>query len=101
MAYHFPVVQIFMGGRNTIVMHNTCEDSLLAAPIILDLVILTELLTRIQACKSFPYFHRMYDNSLFILNAICRVSSIWSCCTAAICLVIERKQERQQTDLPS
>merc|ERR1711991_1133045 len=31
---------IFMGGRNTIVMHNTCEDSLLAAPIILDLVIL-------------------------------------------------------------
>lgn len=37
-----------MGGRNTIVLHNTCEDSLLAAPIILDLVVLTELLTRIQ-----------------------------------------------------
>lgn len=32
--------EIFMGGRQTIVMHNTCEDSLLAAPIILDLVIL-------------------------------------------------------------
>ena len=30
--------EIFMGGKNTIVMHNTCEDSLLAAPIILDLV---------------------------------------------------------------
>lgn len=41
--------EIFMGGRNTIALHNTCEDSLLAAPIILDLVILTELLTRIQA----------------------------------------------------
>jgi hypothetical protein len=41
--------QIFMGGRQTIVMHNTCEDSLLAAPIILDLVILAELLQRIQA----------------------------------------------------
>lgn len=40
--------EIFMGGRNTIVMHNTCEDSLLAAPIILDLVLLAELLTRIQ-----------------------------------------------------
>jgi myo-inositol-1-phosphate synthase len=40
--------EIFMGGRNTIVMHNTCEDSLLAAPIILDLVILAELITRIQ-----------------------------------------------------
>jgi myo-inositol-1-phosphate synthase len=24
-------VQIFLGGTNTIVMHNTCEDSLLAA----------------------------------------------------------------------
>ena len=41
-------MQIFMGGRQTIVMHNTCEDSLLAAPIILDLVILAELLQRIQ-----------------------------------------------------
>lgn len=30
--------EIFMRGKNTIVMHNTCEDSLLAAPIILDLV---------------------------------------------------------------
>ncbi|CAF2353528.1 unnamed protein product [Brassica napus] len=39
---------IFMGGKNTIVMHNTCEDSLLAAPIILDLVLLAELTTRIQ-----------------------------------------------------
>ncbi|KAJ6916916.1 hypothetical protein NC652_019350 [Populus alba x Populus x berolinensis] len=40
--------EIFMGGQNTIVMHNTCEDSLLAAPIILDLVLLAELSTRIQ-----------------------------------------------------
>lgn len=40
--------EIFLGGKNTIVLHNTCEDSLLAAPIILDLVILAELLTRIQ-----------------------------------------------------
>merc|ERR1712196_719785 len=27
--------EIFMGGTNTIVMHNTCEDSLLATPLIL------------------------------------------------------------------
>ena len=40
--------EIFMGGRNTIVLHTTCEDSLLAAPIILDLVLLAELSTRIQ-----------------------------------------------------
>jgi myo-inositol-1-phosphate synthase len=38
---------IFMGGTNTIVMHNTCEDSLLASPLIIDLVVLTELMTRI------------------------------------------------------
>ncbi|CAM9728622.1 unnamed protein product [Bubo scandiacus] len=29
--------EIMMGGTNTIVIHNTCEDSLLASPIILDL----------------------------------------------------------------
>ena len=46
--------EIFMGGRNTIALHNTCEDSLLAAPIILDLVILAELLTRIQASFFLP-----------------------------------------------
>lgn len=40
--------EIFMGGRNTISIHNTCEDSLLAAPVILDLVLLTELLTRVS-----------------------------------------------------
>ncbi|CAH2076029.1 unnamed protein product [Thlaspi arvense] len=40
--------EIFMGGQNTIVMHNACEDSLLAALIILDLVLLAELSTKIQ-----------------------------------------------------
>lgn len=40
--------RIFMNGRNTIVLHNTCEDSLLATPIILDLVLLTELMERVH-----------------------------------------------------
>merc|ERR1711998_40177 len=40
--------EIFMGGRNTIVMHNTCEDSLLATPLILDLAILADMTSRIQ-----------------------------------------------------
>ena len=40
--------EIFMGGRNTISMHNTCEDSLLASPLIFDLVIMAELCERIQ-----------------------------------------------------
>jgi len=40
--------RIFMNGMNTIVMHNTCEDSLLAAPLILDLFVLTEIAQRIS-----------------------------------------------------
>lgn len=40
--------ELMMGGHNTLVIHNTCEDSLLATPIILDLVILGELCSRIQ-----------------------------------------------------
>jgi myo-inositol-1-phosphate synthase len=38
---------IFMNGNHTLVMYNVCEDSLLAAPLILDLFILTELFERI------------------------------------------------------
>ncbi|KAI8903796.1 hypothetical protein EDD86DRAFT_195309 [Gorgonomyces haynaldii] len=41
------VSEIFMGGKNTISIYNVCEDSLLASPLIIDLVILTELFTRI------------------------------------------------------
>lgn len=43
--------EIFLNGRSTIAIHNTCEDSLLAAPLILDFVILTELCERILICK--------------------------------------------------
>jgi len=43
--------EIFMGGKNTIVMHNTCEDSLLATPLIYDLVVLGELCSRISMRK--------------------------------------------------
>lgn len=42
------VSEIFLGGINTIAMHNTCEDSLLAAPLIMDLIIITELCERIR-----------------------------------------------------
>ncbi|KAJ7227062.1 hypothetical protein GGX14DRAFT_628005 [Mycena pura] len=40
--------EIFCGGRSTINIFNECEDSLLATPLILDLAILTELLTRVR-----------------------------------------------------
>jgi len=40
--------EIFCGGRSTINIFNECEDSLLATPLILDLAILAELLTRVK-----------------------------------------------------
>ncbi len=40
--------EIFLQGHNTIVSYNICEDSLLAAPIMIDLCILAELMTRIK-----------------------------------------------------
>ncbi|KAH9935111.1 Myo-inositol-1-phosphate synthase [Epithele typhae] len=43
--------EIFCGGRSTINIFNECEDSLLATPLILDLAILTELLTRAPLVK--------------------------------------------------
>lgn len=47
--------RIFLNGHNTMIIHNTCEDSLLATPLILDLVIFTELLQRISFMKQHKY----------------------------------------------
>ena len=40
--------KIFMDGVNTISSYNICEDSLLAAPIMIDMIVLGELLTRMK-----------------------------------------------------
>lgn len=65
--------QIFMGGHNTLVIHNTCEDSLLAAPIIIDLVILTELFERIKwktgDMKEFESFHPVLSVLSYLFKA--------------------------------
>ena len=39
---------IFMNGVNTISTYNICEDSLLAAPLMIDMVVLGELMTRMK-----------------------------------------------------
>jgi len=44
--------EIFLNGLSTIVMHNTCEDSLLASPLILDLVLVAEMTSRIRMRKN-------------------------------------------------
>jgi len=65
--------QIFMGGHNTIAIHNTCEDSLLASPIILDLAILAELMQRItyktKATEGFNKFHPVLSILSYLLKA--------------------------------
>ncbi|KAF8098500.1 hypothetical protein N665_0264s0004 [Sinapis alba] len=43
--------EIFMGGKNTIVVHNTCEDSLLAAPVIWDLVLRDQRAFTLNLCR--------------------------------------------------
>lgn len=67
------ISEIFMHGQNTIVMHNTCEDSLLAAPIILDLVILCEICERITFKvgneTEFQSFHPVLSLLSFLLKA--------------------------------
>ena len=55
--------EIFMGGQHTLSCYNVCEDSLLAAPIIIDLVILTELFERIEVRRKDQDFRR-FDNVL-------------------------------------
>jgi myo-inositol-1-phosphate synthase len=40
--------EIFMGGHQTISLFNVCEDSLLASPLIIDLVLVAEMMTRIK-----------------------------------------------------
>ena len=53
--------------QNTLVIHNTCEDSLLAAPIILDLVLLAELVTRIELKKDGePAFHGFHPIAVLL-----------------------------------
>lgn len=67
------VSEILMGGTNTISMHNTCEDSLLAAPLILDLVILADLMCRItyktDGFETFQPFHPVLSILSYLLKA--------------------------------
>ncbi|ORX65450.1 Myo-inositol-1-phosphate synthase [Basidiobolus meristosporus CBS 931.73] len=67
------VSEIFMNGRNTIALYNTCEDSLLAAPLIIDLAIITELMTRIEyktgEMEEYAPFHSVLSILSYMLKA--------------------------------
>jgi len=65
--------EIFLGGKNTISMHNTCEDSLLATPLIYDLAILCEMAERIEVARgdsgAFEKFHPVLSLLSYLIKA--------------------------------
>ncbi|KAH6652831.1 myo-inositol-1-phosphate synthase [Truncatella angustata] len=70
--------EIFMGGHQTISIFNVCEDSLLASPLIIDLVVMAEMMTRIQwranarngaAAKDYRGFHSVLSILSYMLKA--------------------------------
>lgn len=77
------VSELMLGGRNTIVSHNTCEDSLLAAPLILDLILIAEICERIQFKVNKPIDlmtgeisisdqYQKFNSVLSILSYLCK-----------------------------
>ncbi|CAD6225931.1 GSCOCG00005799001-RA-CDS [Cotesia congregata] len=70
--------ELMLGGHNTIAVHNTCEDSLLATPIILDLIILAELCARISIKRVSDYTDASNDgfinfrSVLSLLSYLCK-----------------------------
>lgn len=71
--------EIFMGGHQTISLFNVCEDSLLASPLIIDLVIIAEMMTRITwkaaddegaNTKEYKGFHSVLSILSYMLKVI-------------------------------
>lgn len=62
------VSEIAMGGENVITLYNLCQDSLLAAPLILDLALITELFTRITYKTSDMTQFQSFDVVLTFLS---------------------------------
>lgn len=65
--------EIFMGGHQTISLFNVCEDSLLASPLIIDLVLIGEMMTRIQwradGATEYKSFHSVLSVLSYMLKA--------------------------------
>ncbi|KAI0377267.1 myo-inositol-1-phosphate synthase [Hypomontagnella monticulosa] len=67
--------EIFLGGHQTISIFNVCEDSLLASPLIIDLVLVAEMMTRIQwklhqqPTSEYKGFHSVLSILSYMLKA--------------------------------
>ncbi|WRT65719.1 uncharacterized protein IL334_002667 [Kwoniella shivajii] len=60
--------ELLMGGRNVMNIFNECEDSLLATPLIFDLAILAELLTRVTYKPEGEDEHKPLHSVLSLLS---------------------------------
>jgi len=63
---------IFLNGLHTLVVYNVCEDSLLAAPIILDLLLLTEIFERVQYKVGETDDFQRFNSVLSTLGYLCK-----------------------------
>lgn len=65
------ISKIFMNGTNTLAIHNTCEDSLLATPLMIDLIVLAELFERITVYREgkMLHFHSVLSVLSYMLKA--------------------------------
>jgi len=66
--------EIFMGGHQTISLFNVCEDSLLASPLIIDLVLIAEIMTRVSWKRAhgdgdYKGFHSVLSVLSYMLKA--------------------------------
>lgn len=67
------VSELMLGGKNTIIAHNTCEDSLLASPLILDLAILGELFSRVTfKVHAEGAKYQKFNSVMSILSYLCK-----------------------------
>ena len=66
--------EIFMGGHQTISLFNVCEDSLLASPLIIDLVLVAEMMTRISWKVDDGKDYKGFHSVLSILSYMLKVS---------------------------
>lgn len=60
--------ELMLGGHNTISIHNVCEDSLLATPLIIDLVVMAEFLSRVTYRKKGEEEYQKFHSVLSFLS---------------------------------
>lgn len=65
-----------MDGAHTLVTYNVCEDSLLAAGVIIDLILLTELFTRLSYKREGDDNFRKFDPVLSFLGYLMKAPEV-------------------------